>query len=91
MSIANNLFQDLTIDRQMLNQRSTPEGAKVKRVQHDTMMKDGGALTHVPHGHPELVSGSEDSNNQMLKRVQHDEMIEEEGKKTCHPRVPRRP
>ena len=70
MSIANNLFQDLTIDRQMQNQ-----------VQHDTMMKDGGALTHVPHGHPELVSGSEDSNNQMLKRVQHDEMIEEEGKK----------
>ena len=72
MSIANNLFQDLTIDRQMLNQ-----------VQHDTMMKDGGALTHVPHGHPELVSGSEDSNNQMLnqrstpegakvKQVQHD-------------------
>ena len=44
----------------------------LKQVQHDTMMKDGGALTHVPHGHPELVSGSEDSNNQMLKQVQHD-------------------
>ena len=69
------------------------------QVQHDTMMKDGGALTHVPHGHPELVSGSEDSNNQMLnqrstpegakvKRVQHDEMIEEEGKNPCHPRRP---
>ena len=31
------------------------------------MMKDGGALTHMPHGHPELGSGSEESNNQMLK------------------------
>ena len=60
----------------------------LKQVQHDTMMKDGGALTHVPHGHPELVSGSEDSNNQMLKQVQHDEMIEEEGKKPRHPRRP---
>ena len=42
MSIANNLFQDLTIDRQMLNQRSTPEGAKVKRVQHDEMIEEEG-------------------------------------------------
>ena len=31
MSIANNLFQDLTIDRQML-----------KRVQHDEMMEEEG-------------------------------------------------
>ena len=31
------------------------------------MMKDGGALTHMPHGHPELGSGSEEFNNQMLK------------------------
>ena len=35
----------------------------------DKMMKDRGALTHVPHGHPELVSGSEESNSQMLKQV----------------------
>ena len=46
-------------------------------------MKDGGELTHMPHGHPELGSGSEDSNRQMLnqrstpegakvKQVQHD-------------------
>ena len=42
------------------------------------MMKDGGALTHVPHGHPELVSGPEESNNQMLKQVQHDKMMKEE-------------
>ena len=31
----------------------------LKQVQHDKMVKDGGALTHVPHGHPELDSGSE--------------------------------
>ena len=30
--------------------------------------------------HPELVSGSEEPNSQMLKRVQHDKMMEEEGK-----------
>ena len=43
MSIANNLFQHLIIgvhrsgywNIQILNQRSTPEGAKVKQVQDD--------------------------------------------------------
>ena len=43
------------------------------------MMKDGGALTHMPHGHPELGSGSEDFNRQMLKQVQHDTMMEGSG------------
>ena len=42
VSVILNLFQDLTIDRQMLNQRSTPEGAKVKRVQHDEMIEEEG-------------------------------------------------
>ena len=46
------------------------------------MMKDGGALTHVPHGHPELVSGSEVPNSQMLNQVQHDKKQIEEGNKS---------
>ena len=33
------------------------------------MQRDRRALTHVPHDHPELVSGSEESNSQMLKQV----------------------
>ena len=45
----------------------------------DKMMKDGSALTHVPHGHPELVSGSEVPNSQMLNQVQHDKKQIEEG------------
>ncbi len=60
----------------------------------DTMVKDGGALTHVPHGHPELVSGSEEPNRQMLnqrstpegakvKQVQHDKMMEGEKNKSA--------
>ena len=50
MSIANNLFSgsvDANISKQesgcnqMLNQRSTPEGAKVKQVQHDKGYRTG--------------------------------------------------
>ena len=56
-------------------------------------MKDGGALTHVPHGHPELVSGSEDSYNQMQNQVQHDTMMKDGGgrrrKNLRHLRHPR--
>ena len=76
----------------MLKQRSTPEGAKVKQVQHDKMMEGekNKSVKSVPNElensrcnvqdskegvgfcHPELVSGSEESNSQMLNQVQHD-------------------